>query len=225
MPPHPGPSPQNRSSSSSSSRSRSRSRSSSEHAAHAVSAVLSPAWLGALCLVLAGGRQDGLSGALWGLAVAALVLGAPMMVLARRARRGRYADRFVPERRDRHAIYAAVGCLLLAVLALLWFAGPGLGAPRAVALALAALLTGLLALIPITVVWKVSAHAGVAGAAAVILPALVSPWAGLGTWLLPVLVGWARVRLGAHTTAQVVVGALIGASVGAVFAALLPRVL
>lgn len=196
-----------------------------EHAAHAVSTVLSPAWLGAVCLVLAGLRQTGPAGAMWGLAVAVLVLGAPMALLARRARSGRYADRFVPERRDRHAVYAAVGLLLVVALALLWTMGPAVGAPRAVALTLAALLAGLLALIPITFAWKVSAHAGVAGATAVIIPVLVSPWLGLATGLIPVLVGWARVRLGAHTPAQVVVGALIGLAVGAAFAGLLPRVL
>ncbi|XVV15204.1 phosphatase PAP2 family protein [Actinoplanes sp. CA-131856] len=66
---------------------------------------------------------------------------------------------------------------------------------------------------PVTVLarWGISLHAlvaaGAVGALTVIYGPAVSP-----AWLLVAAVGWARVRLKEHTTAQVLAGALVGAA-------------
>ena len=68
--------------------------------------------------------------------------------------------------------------------------------------------------------WKMSIHAGVAAGTATTLIAVYGPRALLGVPLV-LLACWARVRLSAHTTAQVIVGALVGALIAAtVFPAL-----
>lgn len=60
--------------------------------------------------------------------------------------------------------------------------------------------------------WKISAHsAGIAGISVLI-------WQIIGTAGTPILliiplVGWARVRLGRHTLGQVIMGAVLGASI------------
>lgn len=65
----------------------------------------------------------------------------------------------------------------------------------------------------ITFFWKASAHCAVAGHAALAGPLLLGPAGLVFTLALP-LVAWSRVDLGAHTPAQ----ALAGAAVGAAFA-------
>jgi membrane-associated phospholipid phosphatase len=68
--------------------------------------------------------------------------------------------------------------------------------------------------------WKSSIHAGVAAATTVVLTMVFGPLLLL-TSAITAAVGWSRVHLRDHTTAQVLVGAAIGASVaGVVFGAL-----
>jgi hypothetical protein len=65
-----------------------------------------------------------------------------------------------------------------------------------------------------------SIHAGVAAGTVATLVAVHGPVALAGVPLV-LLACWARIRLSAHTTAQVVAGALVGAVIaGAVFPAL-----
>jgi membrane-associated phospholipid phosphatase len=64
------------------------------------------------------------------------------------------------------------------------------------------------ALMLITLAWKISAHAAATAGMATAL------WLVLGAWMLPVyvlavLTIWARVRLGAHTIAQALAGAVL----------------
>jgi membrane-associated phospholipid phosphatase len=60
----------------------------------------------------------------------------------------------------------------------------------------------------ITFRWKVCVHAsGIAGPATALSCSLGTPW--LSTFLLLIPVGWARIRLGAHSLSQVVAGALL----------------
>ena len=64
----------------------------------------------------------------------------------------------------------------------------------------------------VTDAWKISVHvAGLAGALAVVT-VLNGPW-GLGGIPVLALLGWAGVRLGAHSLAQVLAGAVVGAAV------------
>jgi len=69
----------------------------------------------------------------------------------------------------------------------------------------------------VTVFWKMSFHTGVAAGTVAVLITVYGPWAWLAVPLVP-LIGWSRVRLAAHTTAQVIAGALVGAAIaGTVF--------
>ncbi|AHY47554.1 Hypothetical Protein RradSPS_2271 [Rubrobacter radiotolerans] len=68
----------------------------------------------------------------------------------------------------------------------------------------------------ITTVWKASAHAAVAGHAALAGVVLLGAPGLLFVLLLP-LVGWARIRLGAHTPAQVAAGAAVGGGLALLF--------
>jgi membrane-associated phospholipid phosphatase len=80
--------------------------------------------------------------------------------------------------------------------------------------------TGLVVFTVVTHWWKMSIHAGVAAGTAATLTAVYGPLALLSVPLV-LLAGWARVRLSAHTIAQVVAGALVGAVIaGTVFPAL-----
>lgn len=140
----------------------------------------------------------------------------PYAVVLVGVRRGRIGDRFIADRRQRVApMSLAVACagVGLAVLRLL-------GAPRDLVVLVAAVLAGLVVSVAITTVWKVSVHvAGLAGAVAV--ATLRYGWWGASGLALVGLLGWARVRLGAHTVAQVVAAVVVGALVvGATFAAL-----
>ncbi|MFG1928920.1 hypothetical protein [Cryptosporangium sp. NPDC048952] len=83
-----------------------------------------------------------------------------------------------------------------------------------------AMLAGLLVTRVVTAVWKISVHTAVMAGTVAILVLVVGPWAALATPLVP-LVAWSRVRTRAHTLAQVVAGAIMGAGVAySVFAAL-----
>ena len=76
------------------------------------------------------------------------------------------------------------------------------------------MVAGLAVALAITAFWKISIHAAVAAGTVTSLGALVGPW-----WLilvpLVVLTGWARVEIRDHTLVQVLVGAVVGASVTA----------
>lgn len=182
-----------------------------------MSSAASPALLGGTCLVLAGVRGGGPTGLVWSLVVALVILGLPMLALTLLAHRGRYADRFVPERADRFPVYLGVAVLMTGVLALLVLGGPRLGVPSVLTLTVVLLELGVLVLLPITLLWKVSAHCAMAGAFAIAVPVLGGGWLMALTWVVPVAVVWSRITLRAHTGWQAVVGAWIGLLLGGVF--------
>ena len=91
------------------------------------------------------------------------------------------------------------------------------GAPRELTLLLIAGAVGLVVFAAITHWWKISFHAGVSGGTVAVLAAVFGPAALIMVLLVPV-VGWSRIRLAAHTAAEVVAGAVLGALiVAAVF--------
>jgi hypothetical protein len=78
-------------------------------------------------------------------------------------------------------------------------------------------ITGLVVFGAVTLAWKMSIHAGVAAGTLTVLVALYGPVALAGAPLV-VLTCWSRLVLSAHTTAQVMAGALVGAVIaGTVF--------
>jgi membrane-associated phospholipid phosphatase len=84
------------------------------------------------------------------------------------------------------------------------------GAPRLLLAGIGITAVGLLAGAAVSRFWKMSGHTTAAAAVLVICAAVGHGWPLLAAPLIA-LVGWARVRLGDHTVAQVVVGALVGA--------------
>ena len=140
------------------------------------------------------------------LAAAGLVAGY-VFVLRRRRRVGDFwistrAERLVPALVLLSAFVALLGALTL------------LGAPEALVETTLSMGIASAAVAAMTLLWKASAHAAVAGHAAAAGLLVLGP---VGLVFIPVLpaVLWSRVAEGAHTPAQ----ALAGASVGAAFAA------
>lgn len=144
-------------------------------------------------------------GALLGLLVTTTCAVVPYAVVAVGVRRGRYESHHVRRREDRPPLLAMVTGLTVLTAALL----VALGATAA-SLVFLGLMTACVGVgLVVSRFWKISLHAMVVTASAVVL-------VGLQPWAFPVLVavGWvgaARVRLGAHTWAQVVAGTLAGA--------------
>ena len=183
-----------------------------------VSEVLAPAILVAVLLLVVGwhaGETPGVS-RWWGLPGAVFAAVIPLGYVLHGVRRGRLTNHHIPERADRRIPLLFGTASLIAGLLLLL----ALGAPREVLALLTAGGVGLAVFALVTHWWKMSIHAGVASGTVAALTAVYGPAVLLGTPL--VLLGcWARVRLTAHTPAQVVVGALVGALIaGTVFPAL-----
>lgn len=165
----------------------------------------------ALYVVAAFGYSDGFGVALvyvaFELVAAALVAG---YVFRIRRRRG-IGGFWMPARRERLVpalvlLGAFVGLLVCLLLA---------NAPPEVFRITASMGLAAAAVAAFTLVWKASAHAAVAGHAAVWGVVLLGIL-GLPFVVVLPLVAWSRVALGAHTLAQ----AVVGAGVGGVFALL-----
>ncbi|MFI1991145.1 phosphoesterase PA-phosphatase [Actinoplanes sp. NPDC020271] len=187
----------------------------SERIARIVSEVLAPAVLVAALLVTVGwhaGEAPGVS-RWWGLPGAVFAAVIPLGYVLHGVRTGRLTDHHIPDRADRRSpLLFGVASLSAGLIVMVL-----LGAPREVLALLAAGGSGLVIFALVTHWWKMSIHAGVAAGTLATLTAIYGPVALLGVPLV-VLGGWARVRLTAHTPAQVVVGALAGALVaGTVF--------
>ncbi len=186
--------------------------------ARAATEALAPAVLVAVLMFAVGwhaGDQPGVS-RWWGLPGALFAVGIPMAYIVRGVRQGRYADHHIPEREHRRVplifgiVSVVVGTALLLVL----------HAPRDVIALLGAGLVGLTVFAAVTHWWKISIHAGVAAGTVAVLVTVFGQLAALTAVLVPVIC-WARVRLSAHTTAQVVTGAILGALIAStVFVAL-----
>ncbi|GGN16990.1 membrane-associated phospholipid phosphatase [Actinoplanes campanulatus] len=183
-----------------------------------VSEVLAPAVLVAALLLTVGwhaGDTPGVS-RWWGLPGALFAAVIPLGYVLHGVRKGRLTNHHIPERAARRIpLLFGTASLIAGLLVML-----ALGAPREVLALLTAGGTGLAVFALVTHWWKMSIHAGVAAGTLTALTAVYGPLILIGTPL--VLLGcWARVRLTAHTPAQVVAGALAGLIIaGTIFPAL-----
>jgi len=145
---------------------------------------------------------------LWGVVVAVFYSVLPMIFIVRGARAGRWDGHHVRDRE--HRLVPLLMCLVSGLVGLAVLVS---GAPRDVIALAWAMIVTLVVCMVITNWWKVSLHATVAGGAVATVALIYGPW-----WLLLVvplaLVCWSRVRLVDHTAGQVVVGALLGPTVG-----------
>ncbi|MGW0854943.1 hypothetical protein [Streptomyces sp. NPDC002690] len=185
--------------------------------ARLVTEVLAPPNLVILVLIVIGVHSTGsLRGAGWGLLAGVFCGGLPIAYVVAGVRRGRWSDKHLKIREQRWTpLFVTLGSVLVGTGLLL-----ALDAPREVVALVAAMIAGLLLTMVVTVWWKVSVHTAVASGAAVVITVAYGWWAAL--LLLGVAaVGWSRVSLRDHTTAQVVVGAFLGGTAAAaVFAGL-----
>jgi membrane-associated phospholipid phosphatase len=85
-------------------------------------------------------------------------------------------------------------------------------APRAITALVVAMLAGLMSVLAVSHWWKVSIHSAVAGGTAIIL---VAVFGTPGLIIGPIVVlcaSWSRVASRDHTGAQVLIGAIMGAT-------------
>jgi membrane-associated phospholipid phosphatase len=117
-----------------------------------------------------------------------------------------YVDDIYIARREQRLLPLTLGGISIVVgLATLGW----LGAPREVVALVWAMVVGVIVTLAITLTWKISFHTAVAAGALGILALAFGQAALLAAPVLG-LIGWARIRLGAHTPAQVYAGVLIG---------------
>lgn len=174
--------------------------------ARVLSEVFQPPFTIAAQLLLSPAASPGWPGTWWYGGVAALftcVL--PFLILIWLVKAGKVVDHHVSERSQRAPVLAmSIVCILtgFGVLVLL-------GAPGSVLAMVLALVAGIAVLALVSLSWKVSGHAAAVSSAAVSVLLLFGPaWWPL--MLVVPAVGWARVKLRAHTLAQVIAGAVFG---------------
>jgi membrane-associated phospholipid phosphatase len=179
-------------------------------AARLLTEILSPAVLVAVVLfaVAWASAESAMSALVMGVIAAAAASFLPIAYILRGVRRGAWTDRHVGVRDQRTLpMLVCLGSTASGTLAL-----AAAGAPRDLLALIASMAAALVVATPITLLarWKISIHSLVAAGTAVTFT-VVFGWALLFTWPLAAAVGWSRVRLGDHTTTQVLAGALVGA--------------
>ncbi|MGW5901453.1 hypothetical protein ACWFQ6_06725 [Streptomyces althioticus] len=176
--------------------------------ARLVTEVLAPANLviGVL-LVIGWHSTSSLAGAGWGLLAGAFCGGLPIAYIVAGVRRGRWTDKHLKVRSQRWIpLFVTLGSVLVGTGLLL-----ALDAPREVV----ALVAGLVLTMAVMIWWKVSVHTAVASGVAVVITVAYGWWAAL-LFLGVAAVGWSRVSLRDHTTAQVIAGTILGGTAAAV---------
>jgi membrane-associated phospholipid phosphatase len=174
--------------------------------AELISYLLEPKnWL-IVTLPLIGGHADGPAGVGWGLLAALFAAVLPTLFVSYGIRHGRWDDRNVGARRPRLIVLGFITASVAAGLTLLIV----LGAPVMVTGYLAFMLASVAVLAVITTAWKISIHCAVASGSVAILALTYGPLVLPGFGVV-VLLGWSRVSLKDHTTAQVVGGMVLGA--------------
>jgi membrane-associated phospholipid phosphatase len=180
--------------------------------ASAVTEVLAPANIAVVQLLLVSWYSaPGLAGLAWGLLTATFCGLIPYGIAIAGVRRRRWADRHVRVRQQRLVPFLAAIASFLAGLALL----VTLGAPRQLIALVVAMLTCLAVTMVVTLWWKLSLHTAAASGAVAILALTFGPPLLLA---LPgvALVAWSRIRLGDHTPAQALAGAVAGGLVATI---------
>lgn len=176
--------------------------------ARVITELLAPSVLMVILFLVIGTALGGgfPTGFWWGLAGAFFASIGPTAIIMGGVLRGRFSDRHLTVREHRRVPLIAAFVLVIVGLVLL----AALHTPRDVLATEAAMLAGLVVSTPITQVWKISFHTGVAAAVGLILTIALGPVLIL-TYPLLAAIGWARVHLGDHTVAQVLTAVPIGA--------------
>lgn len=173
-----------------------------------ISTVTSPTVLLAVLYPVVGALAAGPAGIAWSLLGMVFTVVIPAAIVDVGVRQGRYTDHHLSRREQRAVPLGLAAASVLVGLAVLALAG----APRSIVALQVAVLATVLVATTVTLWWKVSFHVAVVAAAACVLTLLGGGWWAL-SWLAVPVVGWARLRLTAHTLAQVIVGGVLGAGV------------
>lgn len=149
-------------------------------------------------------------GLFWAVGIGLPAIAGTLLLWARELRRGGISDWHISDRRERlHAmpIIISLVATALPLSILIVFDGPAL----LVALTLSAFALVILNLL-ITLRWKVSQHVSSIAATSTLIAAALGMSATPLFLLIP-LVAWARVKVGAHTVMQTVVGGIVGVTI------------
>ncbi len=178
------------------------------HLARWISNVLSPPVVTLVGTLLAALAINSAAGWRWSMYYLLLTWLAPMVYLGWKWRRGEVSDLHVTVRQQRiRPLSLTLACAAIALVSL--WKGYAPTSLRALNLVIV-LITGIQLLI--TLAWKISGHGLAIGSMAIFLWGLYGAAMAPALLLVP-LVGWARVRIHHHTTAQVVAGSLAGITV------------
>ncbi|MFE4265267.1 hypothetical protein [Streptomyces sp. NPDC056883] len=187
-----------------------------EKAARVLTEGLAPANLVVAQLLLIGWHSTGSwAGLGWGLLGALFCGVVPIGIILLGVRRGALTDQHIRVRRQR---VVPMGLSLVSVVAGITLLRV-LGAPADVFALVVAMLVGLVSSLLVTVGWQISIHMSVAGGTVMILLLTFGP-ALLPAVLVAAGVGWSRLVLKAHTTAQLLAGTALGGTAALTFALL-----
>lgn len=177
--------------------------------AKSVTDALSPAHIVIALPVLVGWHQTAPSatGLWWGLWCSLVCGVVPYSFVAYGVRRRRFSDVHLRIRRQRFIpIAVALGAIVACVSVL-----AACHAPRVLMALLASMFATLAAVGAVTTRWQISGHTTVSGGAVGILAACFGVWVLLFAPVV-VVIAASRVTLRDHTAAQVVAGAILGAT-------------
>ncbi|WP_211880062.1 phosphatase PAP2 family protein [Pseudarthrobacter albicanus] len=168
--------------------------------------IAQPPLVLSLLLILASLLGDQWLVSIWSGVIAALFIClVPFAAVLVLAKRGRLTDHHVGDKKQRRPVMlwtlgsSLLGCGILAVV----------GAPPSVWGLIGGILCGIVALILISPIWKLSGHALTLGGATV-SAVLMFGWLGLPFVVAAPLVCWSRVYLRDHSAPQVIVGFITG---------------
>ncbi|MGW1776875.1 hypothetical protein [Streptomyces sp. NPDC002104] len=187
-----------------------------EKTARVLTEVLAPANLVVAQLLLIGWHSTrSWSGLGWGVLGALFCGVVPIGIVMLGVRRGALTDQHIRVRRQR---VVPMGLSLLSVVAGIALLHV-LGAPADVFALVVAMLVGLVSSLLVTVAWQISIHMSVGGGTVMVLLLVFGP-AVLPAVLIAAAMGWSRLVLKAHTTAQLLAGTALGGTAALTFALL-----
>jgi drug/metabolite transporter (DMT)-like permease len=184
----------------------------SQRTATVVSRFLSPQYVAIPLLLILGfyNVSPWYRGLLWVGAIALVSIAAPILLLRRELRRGAISDWHISDRRERLQPVPVLASLAAAILPLGLLLT--LDGPRLLLVAFQSALLLVLLNHVITIGWKISQHVASIAASTTLITATLGIGAAPLLLLVP-LVAWARVKVGAHTVAQTVMGGVVGAGI------------
>lgn len=175
--------------------------------------VFSPTVLVTAFLLISCAVADGWRGLRFGLLAAVFTAIGPFLGIVIASRRGRLSDHHVGDRKQRlPVLIASLGSAAIGWAVLLL-----LNAPWSAVLGLLGVALGMIVVGAVNAFWKLSVHTAVVVFTTMALVTALGPWSA-PLLLIPVAVGWSRVRLGDHTVAQVLAGVPAGLLVWGAYA-------